>query len=323
VLAPLFLLWLGAVQVLNGTLALGTMLALNALAIIFLVPLTSLVASMTQLQIARTHIDRIGDVYEADVEQDVQEVGPPPSLTGRIRIDHLNFRYNTQLPNVLTDISLAVEPGQKIAIVGQTGSGKSTLGKLLLGLYQPTSGEILYDDISLQKMNYQAVREQFGIVIQESGIFNGSIRQNIAFAHIDATMEQITQAAKSACIHEDITAMPMLYETFVSEGGNALSGGQRQRLALARALVHNPRILLMDEATSSLDVVTERKVEQNLKQLACTQIIIAHRLSTVRNADMIIVLDKGRIVEFGNHQGLLNMNGYYAKLVHNQIEQDQ
>ena len=323
ILAPLFLLWWGAIQVLNGTLALGTMLALNALALIFLAPLTSLVSSMMQLQIARTHIDRIGDVYEADTEQNVQDVEPPPTLTGRIRINHVSFRYNAQLPDVLTDISLAIEPGMKIAIVGQTGSGKSTLAKLLLGLYNPTAGEILYDDIALQKMNYQAVREQIGVVIQEAGIFSGSIRQNISFAHKEATMEQIIKAAKCACIHEDITAMPMYYETFVAEGGNALSGGQRQRLALARALVHDPHILLMDEATSSLDVVTERSVEQNLEQMACTQIIIAHRLSTVRNADMIVVLDKGRIVERGSHQELLAKQGYYAKLIHNQIEQDE
>jgi ATP-binding cassette subfamily B protein len=322
ILAPLFLLWLGALQVLNGTMALGTMLALNALAVIFLVPLTSLVASMMQLQIARTHIDRIGDVYEADVEQNVQQVEPPPILTGRIRLDHVSFRYNPQLPEVLTDISLNIRPGQKIAIVGQTGSGKSTLGKLLLGLYAPTQGEIYYDDIPLLKMNYQAVREQIGVVIQEAGVFSGSIRQNIAFAHADTSMEQVIQAAHRACIHEDIAAMPMHYETFVAEGGNALSGGQRQRLALARALVHNPRILFMDEATSSLDVSTERAVERNLTQLACTQIIIAHRLSTVRNADLIIVLDKGRIVECGSHRDLLHLNGYYATLVHHQIEQN-
>ncbi|GER90303.1 NHLP family bacteriocin export ABC transporter peptidase/permease/ATPase [Dictyobacter vulcani] len=323
IIAPLFLLWLGALQVLNGTMELGTMLALNALAATFLAPLTSLVNSAIQLQVVQSHIDRIGDVYQAEIEQDIHTVQPPPQLTGLVELDHVSFQYNPQLPNVLTDLSLVIEPGQKVAIVGRTGSGKSTLGKLLLGLYEPTGGEILYDGISLQKLNYQAVREQLGVVIQEAGIFNGTIRQNIAFAHPDVDMEQIIQAAKSACLHEDIAAMPMRYETYVAEGGNALSGGQRQRLALARALVHHPCLLLLDEATSSLDVVTERRVEENLAELSCTQIIIAHRLSTVRNADIILVLDKGKIVESGSHSELLACDGYYARLIYNQVEQNQ
>ncbi|GCE30845.1 NHLP family bacteriocin export ABC transporter peptidase/permease/ATPase [Dictyobacter alpinus] len=323
IIAPLFLLWLGAVQVLNGSMELGTMLALNALAATFLAPLTLLMNSAIQLQVVQSHIDRIGDVYQAGIEQDIQTVQPPPQLTGRIVLKHISFQYNPQLPNVLTDLSLVIDPGQKVAIVGQTGSGKSTLGKLLLGLYEPTSGEILYNDLPLQQLNYQAVREQMGVVIQEAGIFSGSIRQNIAFAHPDVNMEEIIYASQMACLHEEIAAMPMRYETFVAEGGNALSGGQRQRLALARALVHHPRILLLDEATSSLDVVTEQRVQENLSQLSCTQIIIAHRLSTVRHADVILVLDKGRIVECGNHHDLLDLNGYYAYLVRNQLEQNR
>ncbi len=212
-----------------------------------------------------------------------------------------------------------IAPGQKVAIVGRTGSGKSTLGNLLLGMYLPTKGEIVYDSIPLRTLNYQAVRSQFGVVVQGSSVFNGSIRENIALNDPAMDMARVIKAAKMAAIHDDIMQMPMEYETFVSEGGSALSGGQRQRLALARALATAPVILLLDEATSALDVVTEQAIEQNLRSLPCTQIIIAHRLSTIRNADVILVIDQGMIVERGSHQELLQRNGYYARLIQSQL----
>jgi ABC-type bacteriocin/lantibiotic exporter with double-glycine peptidase domain len=212
-----------------------------------------------------------------------------------------------------------IKPGEKVAIVGRTGSGKSTLGNLLLGLYTPTKGEIFYDGVSLRKLNYQAVRAQFGVVMQEADIFSGSIRENITLNDPGMSMEQVIWAAQMAAIHEDIMKMPMEYETMVSEGGNALSGGQRQRLAIARAIANAPVILLLDEATSSLDVVTEKVVEQSMNQLACTQIIIAHRLSTIRNADVILVLHEGKIVERGTHEELISDEGYYAKLIQSQL----
>jgi ATP-binding cassette, subfamily B, bacterial len=219
----------------------------------------------------------------------------------------------------LRDINVTIEPGQKIAIVGRTGSGKTTLGSLLLGLYTPTKGEILYDGLPLRQLNYQAVRAQFGVVMQEATVFSGSIRENITLNDPSLDMERVIQAAQLAAIHEDIMQMPMEYETMVSEGGSALSGGQRQRLALARALANQPVMLLLDEATSSLDVVTEQVVERNIGQLACTQIIIAHRLSTIRRADVILVLDQGQIVERGTHDELLGRHGYYAKLIQSQL----
>src|SRR5436853_6098644 len=208
-------------------------------------------------------------------------------------------------------------------MIGRSGSVKSTMGNLLQGMYLPTKGEIIYDGIPLRMLNYQAVRSQFGVVVQGSSVFNGSIRENIALNDPSMDMARIIKAAKMAAIHDDIMQMPMEYETFVSEGGSALSGGQRQRLALARALANYPVILLLDEATSALDVVTEQVVERNLRDLPCTQIIIAHRLSTIRNADVILVIDQGTIVERGSHDELLRHNGHYAHLVRSQVVHDE
>ncbi len=319
IMSPLILLWLGTVQVLNGTMQLGTMLALNALAVTFVTPLASLASSATQLPIIRSHLDRISDVIGTPFEQEMQNAHEPPRLTGRIQLQDVSFKYDANSPTVLKEITVDIAPGQKVAIVGPTGSGKSTMGKLLLGLYLPTEGEIRYDGIPLRSLNYQSVRSQFGVIMQDASIFSGSIRQNIAFNNPDLDMEGIVNAARLAALDSDIQQMPMEYETFVAESGNALSGGQRQRLAIARALANNPSILLLDEATSALDVITEHVIEQNLKSLACTQIIIAHRLSTVRHADTILVLDQGRIVESGSHAELLAKRGYYAKLIQNQL----
>lgn len=319
-LTPLALLWLGAIQVLNGSLSLGSMFALNALAAAFLAPLTSLVASGQQLQLVRAHFERLADISTAEPEQDRAAALPPPYLSGRIRLEHVSFRYDAETPEVLHDINLEIEPGQKVALVGRTGSGKSTLGKLLLGLYLPTQGQILYDNFPLSNLDYQEVRRQFGVVMQDTTLFSGSVRHNISLHDAAMTSEQVAEAASLAAIHEDIQKMPMGYETFVSEGGSAISGGQRQRLALARAIAHRPAILLLDEATSHLDVLTEQQVEHNLHAVACTQIVIAHRLSTIRDADLIIVLSNGVIVEQGSHYDLMVRNGYYAQLVRSQIQ---
>ena len=314
--APLILLWVGALRVLDGTMSLGTMLALNALATAFLTPLASLVSNGQQLQLVGAHLDRLTDVLVAEPEQDLQVVQHTPRLTGRIELKHVSFRYDSNAPWVLRDISVTIEPGQKVALVGRTASGKSTLAKLLLGLYTPSEGEILYDGIPLQSLNYRTLRSQFGTVLQESFLFSGSIRQNIAFNDPSLSLEQVIEAARLAAIHDEIIQMPMGYETMVAEGGSGLSGGQRQRLSLARALAHQPAVLLLDEATSHLDTVTEQLVDENLKQIPCTRIAIAHRLSTVRNADMILVLDRGTIVEQGSHEELLVQTGHYAALVH-------
>src|SRR5579859_2813701 len=317
--SPVFLLVVGTLLVLGGSLSVGTMLGLVALSTAFLTPLSSLVSTGQRLQQVHSHLERIADVMEAEPEQDTFSVQEPDRLTGAIHLDNVSFQYDPNSRPILNKISVTIAPGEKVAIVGRSGSGKTTLGNLLLGLYLPTTGKIFYDDLELRTLNYQAVRAQFGVVTQASTIFSGSVRENISLNNPSITMEKVIQSAKAAAIHEDILHMPMEYETMVSEGGNAISGGQRQRLALARALANDPMLLLLDEATSALDVVTEKIVEQNLRELACTQIIIAHRLSTIRNADVILVLDEGRIIEQGSHQELLTRQGYYARLIQNQL----
>jgi HlyB family type I secretion system ABC transporter len=319
-LSPLLLLWIGAKLVIAGTMSVGTMLALDTLAAQLLGPLSSLASSIQDVQIVRAHFARIADVIGTQPEQDATQSYTPHTLRGGIDLRHVSFSYDQNTPPILKDVNVKIYPGQKVALVGRTGSGKSTLGKLLVGLITPTKGSIVFDGVPFDQLSYQDIRSQFGVVMQESFIFSGSIWENIALNNPDMHMDQIVEAAQMAAIDEDIEKMPMGYDTLVSEGGSALSGGQRQRLSLARALANHPALLLLDEATSALDVVTERIVERNLRRLPCTQIIIAHRLSTIRNADVILVLDRGHIVEQGSHEQLLRKNGFYTQLVQTQMQ---
>lgn len=309
---PLILLLIGVQQVMDGTLSLGMMLALNALATGFLTPLAALVSSGQQLQSMGAHLNRMSDVLEAEPERQGEVA---PVLAGQIELRNVSYQYDRQSAPVLRNIDLQIQPGQKVAIVGRSGSGKSTLARVLLGLHQPVQGEVLFDGVPLDALDRRSLRRQIGVVTQEVFLFSGSIRQNIAFGQEDLSVDAILTAAQLAAIDRDIAHMPMKLETLVAEGGAGLSGGQRQRLALARALARNPAILLLDEATSHLDTVTEQAIAQNLHTAGCTQIVIAHRLSTVRNADLILVMEEGRIMEQGTHAGLLAKQGAYAALI--------
>jgi ABC-type bacteriocin/lantibiotic exporter with double-glycine peptidase domain len=318
--SPLFLLWFGALQVLKGNLTVGTLLALNVLASGFFGPLSTLISSLLQLQLLRSYVQRINDVLKAAPEQDRRRLYRSEHLSGAIELEKVSFSYGPRAATVVRDISVRIAPGQKLAIVGQSGAGKSTVAKLMLGLYKPSSGRILYDGIDLTELDLRSARRQFGIVTQRPELFCATIRENIALKDPNIPMSEVAQAAQLACIQGDISGMPMGYETFLSDSTGSLSGGQRQRLALARALIGQPAVLLLDEATSELDTITESRVHQNLAALRCTRIVIAHRLSTVRDADLILVLADGAIVERGSHSELLAKCGYYWELVRAQMK---
>ncbi len=315
--APFFLLWFGAWKVIDGSMSLGTVLQLSAFAAAFLTPLTSIIMAGQQLNLAQVHLHRLADVLRG---------GSPPgsvsnatmTLSGAISIENVSFAYSQFSTQILHNISFKLDAGQKIAIVGATGSGKTTLGYLLAGLYSPSEGKILYDGHLLQDIDQIGFRQQVGVVLQKPFLFNSSLRNNIAFHAPDTPFDRIVQASKSAGIHDEIQKMPMGYETMAGENGRNLSGGQQQRLALASALLNNPVLLILDEATSQLDAMTEAAIIGDLDHLNCTKIMISHRLSTIINADFILVLKDGCLIASGTHQELIANSPHYRELIQNQ-----
>jgi ATP-binding cassette, subfamily B, bacterial HlyB/CyaB len=242
---------------------------------------------------------------------------PMPALRGDIQFENVRFRYRLDGPPVLDEISLDIQAGQVVGIVGRSGSGKSTLAKLLQRLYLAEQGTLRIDGIDLALADPAWLRRQVGVVLQESLLFNRSIRENIALADPGAPLEAVIRAAQLAGAHDFICELPQAYDMPLEEHGRNLSGGQRQRLAIARALLTNPRVLIFDEATSSLDFETERVIQGNMRSICAgrTVIVIAHRLTAVRHADQIVAMDRGKIVERGTHDALLAQGGYYAHLV--------
>ncbi|MDJ0599837.1 MAG: peptidase domain-containing ABC transporter [Crocosphaera sp.] len=317
------LLWYGATLVIQDQLSIGQFVAFNMMIGKVLNPVLSLANLWDELQEVLISVERLNDIFDTTPEE---IPGQPklqlPPLKGHIKFDNVTFRYNPdEERNTLQNISFEVQPGQTIAIVGRSGSGKSTLVKLLQGLYPPETGTIYIDEQDLNHISPQSLRTQLGVVPQECFLFSGTISENITLYRPEFTLEQVVKAAKLAEAHAFIQSMPLGYNTKVGERGMNLSGGQRQRIAIARALLGKPPILILDEATSSLDTESERRFQDNLNRLSRdrTTFIIAHRLSTVRNADCILVLDKGILVEKGTHEELMTRQGIYAHLAQQQL----
>jgi subfamily B ATP-binding cassette protein HlyB/CyaB len=311
------ILWIGAYLVIGGDLSIGQLIAFNMLAGQVTGPLLRLVNLWQEFQQVGISMQRLGDVLNARPEPSYNPTRTTlPEVAGQITLDEVTFRYRPDSREVLRQISLMIQPGQVIGIVGRSGSGKSTITKLIQRLYVPERGRVLVDGVDLAQVDPAWLRRQVGVVLQENFLFNRSVRDNIALTDPGLSMDRVISAAKLSGAHEFILELPEGYDTIVGEHGCSLSGGQRQRIAIARALVANPRILIFDEATSALDYESEAIIQQNMAQICKgrTVIIIAHRLSTVRPAHRIYVLDQGQLVEQGTHEELLKRLGMYHRL---------
>jgi subfamily B ATP-binding cassette protein HlyB/CyaB len=311
------ILYFGAKLVIGGEMSVGELVAFNMLAARVSMPVLRLAQLWQDFHQARLSIDRLGDILNTIPEPSFSPGRAAlPAIRGEITFDHVTFRYRVGGPEVLHDVSFSVQPGQVVGVVGSSGSGKSTIAKLIQRLYVPESGRVLIDGVDLAMVDLAWLRRQTGVVLQENVLFNSSVRENIALADPAVPMERIIAAAELAGAHDFILELPEGYDSVVGERGSSLSGGQRQRIAIARALIMDPRILILDEATSALDYESERAIQQNMKRIAAgrTVFVVAHRLSTVRQADRIITIERGRIVEDGHHDTLIRSNGRYAKL---------
>lgn len=310
------ILWIGVTLVIKNQLTIGQLIAFQMFANQFTAPVMRLVNLWNEFQQVLLGVDRLGDILNNPVEITSSKAITLPKVNGSVKIDNLSFKYTPNGPMVLNGIKLNVKAGQSIGLVGRSGSGKSTITKLIQKLYLPFEGTIYIDEVDIRQMNPIWLRNNIGVVLQENYLFSGTIRDNISMPKPDAPIEMIIQAAQISGAHSFISEMPEGYDTIVGERGSTLSGGQRQRIAIARALITNPKIIIFDEATSALDYESERVIMENLDKIkkGRTMFIIAHRLSTVKNCDIIVALDRGNIIEIGSHEELINKKGYYYNL---------
>ncbi|HEX4620542.1 MAG TPA: ATP-binding cassette domain-containing protein, partial [Myxococcaceae bacterium] len=316
---PLAVLALGTWRCLAGQVTVGHVLAAATLASGFFLPLSSLFGTVLSLELIEQHVRYVQDIMATAPEQEPARRRPAPPLGGQVSLEGACFQYPGVGGFRLEDCTVKIRAGEFVAIVGRSGSGKSTFAKLLVGLYTPTSGRVAFDGIDLRELELDSVRRQIGFVPQRPTFMTDSIRRIIAGGRTGITLEQVMEASRRAHIHEEVSALTLGYETALNPEGGALSGGQRQRVALARALVGNPRFLLLDEATSALDAQTELAVQGELAGLSCTRIVVAHRLSSVVRADRILVMSTGRIVDEGRHEELSSRPGLYRELIAGQL----
>lgn len=311
------ILWLGGHLVLKGEISIGVLISFNVLLSYFIEPMERIISLQPQLQSAIVAADRLGEILEIDKEKSVDEENKiiPKTLLGDISLKSIYFRYGTK-KLILNNINMYIKQGEKVALVGESGSGKTTIAKLLMNFYNIEKGEIIINNHNIKDISKEALRNKISYISQDSFFFSGTVIENLQFANKDATYQEIIAVCEKVHIHEYIMSLPLKYETLLEEKGANLSGGQRQRLSIARAILKKPEILIMDEATSNLDSITERAIERTIEDCTknVTTIIIAHRLSTIMKCDKIYVMDKGEIIEFGSHEELIRNKGYYYNL---------